>query len=86
MAELGYPSVVVTGWTGIVAPTGTPPEILRRLRDEVVKILATADVREALSKAGAEPVGSTPEEFAAFIRSESVKWGAAVKQAGVTPE
>ncbi len=86
MGELGYPSVVVTGWTGIVAPTGTPPEVLRRLRDEVVKILAMPDVREALSRAGAEPVGSTPEEFAAFIRSESVKWGAAVKQAGVTPE
>ena len=86
MRELGYPSVVVTGWTGLVAPTGTPPEIIRRLRDEVLKILAMADVREALSKAGAEPVGSTPEEFGAFIRSESVKWGTAVKQSGLTPE
>jgi tripartite-type tricarboxylate transporter receptor subunit TctC len=84
--ELGYPAVVVTGWTGIVAPVGTPPEIIRRLRDETVKILAMPDVREALSKAGAEPVGSTPEEFAAFIRSETQKWGAAVKQAGLTPE
>jgi tripartite-type tricarboxylate transporter receptor subunit TctC len=86
MSELGFPSVVVTGWTGLVAPTGTPPEVIRRLHDEVVKVLAMADVREALSKAGAEPVGSTPDEFAAFIRSESVKWGAAVKQSGLTPE
>jgi tripartite-type tricarboxylate transporter receptor subunit TctC len=86
MSELGYPSVVVTGWTGIVAPAGTPPDIIRRLHDEVLKVLAMADVREALSKAGAEPVGSTPEEFATFIRSETQKWGAAVRQAGLTPE
>ncbi len=86
MSELGFPSVVVTGWTGLVAPTGTPPEVIRRLHDEVVKVLAMSDVREALSKAGAEPVGSTPEEFSTFIRSESVKWGAAVKQSGLTPE
>ena len=86
MSEAGLPSVVVTGWTGIVAPTGTPPDIVRRLRDEVAKILALPEVRETLAKGGNEPVGSTPEEFGAFIRSESAKWGAAVKQAGLTPE
>ena len=86
MSEAGLPSVVVTGWTGIVAPTGTPPDIVRRLRDEVAKILALPEVRETLAKGGNEPVGSTPEEFGAFIRSEIAKWGAAVKQAGLTPE
>src|SRR6185436_12727345 len=55
MAEAGYPSVVVTGWTGIVAPAGTPAPIIKRMHDEVVKIIALPEVREALSKAGAEP-------------------------------
>ena len=86
MAEAGYPSVVVAGWTGIVAPTGTPAPIIKRLHDEVVKVLALPDVRESLSKAGAEPVGSTPEQFGEFIRSETLKWGAAVKRAAITPE
>ncbi|MBL8377921.1 MAG: tripartite tricarboxylate transporter substrate binding protein [Burkholderiales bacterium] len=86
IAEAGYPSVAVTGWTGIVAPAGTPPAIVRRLHEEVVKVLAIGEVREALAKAGAEPVGSTPEQFAEFIRSETQKWGAAVKRAGIVPE
>jgi tripartite-type tricarboxylate transporter receptor subunit TctC len=84
--EAGYPSVEVTGWTAIMAPAGTPPEITRRLRDEVVKVLAMPDVREFLAAQGAEPVGSTPEQLAAFIKSETAKWGAAVKAAGLKPE
>jgi tripartite-type tricarboxylate transporter receptor subunit TctC len=84
--EAGFPAVEVTGWTAIVAPTGTSPEIVRRLREEVAKILGQADVREFLAKQGAEPVGSTPEQFGAFIRTETAKWGAAVKAAGLKPE
>ena len=86
IAEAGYPAVSVTGWTGIVAPAGTPPAIIRRLYDEVVKVLAQADVRDTMAKAGADPVGSTPEQFGEFIRAETLKWGAAVKRAGITPE
>lgn len=86
MGELGYPGVAVTGWTGIVAPAGTPAPVIRRLHDEVVKILAQAEVRETLARAGAEPVGSTPEQFGEFIRNETAKWGAAVKRAGIVPE
>jgi tripartite-type tricarboxylate transporter receptor subunit TctC len=85
-AEQGLPQVVVTGWTGIVAPASTPPDVVRRLQTELVKIVRMPDVREALAGAGAEPVGSTPEQFAAFIRTETVKWGQAVKLAGITPE
>jgi tripartite-type tricarboxylate transporter receptor subunit TctC len=84
--EAGFPSVEVTGWTAIVAPAGTPPDIIARLRDEVVKALNLPEVREFLAKQGAEPVGSTPEAFGAFIRSETAKWGAAVKAAGLKPE
>lgn len=86
IAEAGYPAVSVTGWTGIVAPAGTPAPIIRRLHDEVVKVLALPDVRETLARAGAEPVGSTPEQFGEFIRAETLKWGAAVKRAGIVPE
>ena len=86
MAEAGYVSVAVTGWTGIVAPAGTSVAIVRRLHDEVVKVLAMPEVRETLAKAGAEPVGSTPEQFGEFIRAETLKWGAAVRRAGIVPE
>ena len=86
MAEAGYAAVAVTGWTGIVAPAGTAPAIVRRLHDEVIKVLAMPEVRETLAKAGAEPVGSTPEQFGEFIRAETLKWGTAVKRAGIVPE
>jgi tripartite-type tricarboxylate transporter receptor subunit TctC len=86
MSEAGLPAVAVTGWTGLVAPAGTPSEIIRRLRDGVAKALMLPDVRDALAKGNAEPVGSTPEEFGAFIRAETQKWGAAVRQSGLTPE
>lgn len=86
IAEAGYPSVSVTGWTGLAAPAGTPPAIIKRMHEEIGKILAMPDVRETLAKAGAEPVGSTPEQFGEFIRTETQKWGAAVKRAGIVPE
>lgn len=86
MAETSYPGVAVSGWTGLVAPAGTPPAVLKRLQEEIAKVLALPDVRETLSKAGADPVGSSPEQFTAFIRSETIKWGVAVKRAGITPE
>jgi tripartite-type tricarboxylate transporter receptor subunit TctC len=85
-SEAGFPSVNVTGWTGIVAPAGTPPAVVKRMSEEIQKILALSDIRETLVAAGAEPVGSTPEQFGEFIRTEIVKWGLAVKRAGITPD
>jgi tripartite-type tricarboxylate transporter receptor subunit TctC len=86
MGEAGYPAVEVTGWTGILAPTGTPPAIVKRLNESVVAALAEPEMREFLAKQGAEPVTSSPEAFGAFIRSETVKWGGAAKAAGLKPE
>jgi tripartite-type tricarboxylate transporter receptor subunit TctC len=86
MIEAGYPAVEVTGWTGILAPAGTPPAIVKRLHEGVAKTLADPEMREFLAKQGAEPVGSTPEAFTAFIRTETVKWGTAAKAAGLKPE
>ena len=86
IAEAGLPGFDVGLTFGLLAPGKTPKNVVDRLNAEVGKILAMPDVRDTLSKAGGEPVGSTPEEFGAFIRSETQKWGAAVKQAGLKPE
>lgn len=84
--EQGIEKVEVTGWTGIVAPVSIVPAAITKMHAEVIKILQIPEVRETLAKAGAEPVGSSPEQFAAFIRSETVKWGEAVRRAGIVPE
>lgn len=84
--EQGIDKVEVTGWTGIVAPAAIAPAAITRMHAEVTRILQVPEVKETLAKAGAEPVGSTPEQFAAFIRSETLKWGEAVRRAGIVPE
>lgn len=83
MLEAGYPSVVITGWSGLLAPAGAPREIVTRLHSEVARYLTTPELKEALMRQGAEPVGSTPEQFAAFIKSEAQKWSRVIKQAGL---
>ncbi len=75
MAEAGVPGYEMSGWNGIFAVKGTPPEIVVRLHSELAKILHTAEVRQELAALGAEPVGDTPEEFAAFLRAETARWG-----------
>jgi tripartite-type tricarboxylate transporter receptor subunit TctC len=75
IAESGVANYETSSWYGILAPAGTPPEIVRRLHDEIVKVLAQDDVRNALAREGAEPVGDTPEEFTAFIRAEKQRMG-----------
>lgn len=79
IAESGVANYETSSWYGILAPAGTPPEIVRRLHDEIVKVLAQDDVRNALAREGAEPVGDTPEEFTAFIRAEKQRMGDVIK-------
>ena len=67
----------------MLAPHGTPKEIISRLNSEVRKIIQMPDVRARLISQGADPIGSTPEEFQAYIKSELVKWEKAVKAIGV---
>jgi len=69
-------------WFGILMPAGTPPEIVAKLNAEVVKILKVPEVRERLQAMGIEIAGNTPEQFAAFMRSETAKWGRIVKDSG----
>ena len=84
--EAGVRGYAVTGWYGMYAPAATPTDIIGRLYAETRKALGSADVRESLEKTGNEPVGSTPEEFGAFVRSEMAKWGKVVKAANIRAE
>jgi len=82
LAESGLPGYEVGSWQGVFAPAGVPPEIVKRLNAEMVKILAMPDVRDKLVVLGAEPVGDTPAEFAALVKTEVVKWSDVVKKSG----
>ena len=83
MAEAGLAEVEVSSWNGLFAPARTPPEIVARLHAETAKALAAPEVREKLLAQGAEPIGSSPEEFRAYIRAEIDKWGKVVRASGL---
>jgi tripartite-type tricarboxylate transporter receptor subunit TctC len=83
MGEAGLPGYVITSWQGIFAPAKTPPAIVARLNAEITKILAMPDVHERLEQLGIDPVGNTPEQFAAFQQAEIAKWAKVVKEGGV---
>jgi tripartite-type tricarboxylate transporter receptor subunit TctC len=82
LAESGLPGFEIGSWQGVFAPAGTPPEIVKRLNAEIVKILNLPDVREKLVALGAEPVGDTPEQFSAYVKTEVVKWSDIVRKSG----
>ena len=81
--EAGLRGYEAVGWFGAVAPANTPREIITRLNREIRDALSAADVRERALSAGAEPAPSSPEEFAAYIREETKKWGEVVRLAGI---
>ena len=81
IAESGLPGYNASGWYGLFVPSATPRAIVTRLNQEAVKALRMPDVVKTLSSQGAEPVGNSPEEFAAFVRSEIEKWANLVKVA-----
>ena len=83
MIESGIAGYEVSGWSGLFAPAGTPKEVVARLSGELAKILRAPDLRERYFKQGAEPVGNTPDEFAAFVRSEIAKWKKVVEASGM---
>jgi len=86
IAESGIPGFDVSVWYGIVAPAGTPQEIVTRLSTQIVQILKLPDVRERIVSTGSTIVGSTPEQFAAVIASEVTKWAKVVRESGATAE
>jgi tripartite-type tricarboxylate transporter receptor subunit TctC len=86
VAESGYPGFDASLWLALMAPAGTPQPILDRLQKEIVSIVGAADAREALDKAGAEPITSTPAELAALIRDGQAKYVPVIKAGNIKPE
>ena len=86
MAEAGYPEIEGDGWVGILAPAGTPAEVIAILYGESVKILAQPDMKERLAALGYDVVASTPKEFAARIAAEIVMWGKVIRAANIKPQ
>ncbi|WP_246657991.1 Bug family tripartite tricarboxylate transporter substrate binding protein [Afipia massiliensis] len=86
IAESGLPDYEATGWTGIVVPAGTPRDVVMKLNRSIVEAIKSPAVQEAFRKQAADPVGSSPEEFTAFIRKETDKWGATIRAAGISAD
>lgn len=84
IAEAGVPGYEATLWFGMFAPAGTPAPVLAKLNAAIVKVLAQPDVKKKINEQGAEVYSETPEQFAAFIQAESVKWGKVVKESGAS--
>jgi tripartite-type tricarboxylate transporter receptor subunit TctC len=83
VAEAGVPGYEVTSWNGMLAPTGTPPAIIKRLNAEYNRIIAEPAMRKRMIENGYEPMGGPPERFGEHIRAEIAKWAPVVKRAGV---
>jgi tripartite-type tricarboxylate transporter receptor subunit TctC len=82
MAESGFPGYEADTWIGAVAPGGTPAAIITRLNTELVRILGTQDMQQFLLANGAEALSSTPDQFAAYIRTEITKWAKVIRTSG----
>jgi tripartite-type tricarboxylate transporter receptor subunit TctC len=86
LQEAGVSGYDASVWLALLAPAGTPPDIVARLNGEVAKLMNSADTRKALFDAGVEPTPSTPEEMAHYMAQELVRWGKVVKDAGIKLE
>jgi len=86
MAEAGFPEVEGSSWTGLFAPAGTPPEIIAQLNRMAVAAVAMPDVKDRLAALGIEPIGNSPEQCDAFVRSEMDKWSKVIGAAGLKAE
>lgn len=85
IAEAGVPGYEAVQWYGVLAPAATPRDIITKLHAGVVRALQNPDVRQRLLNDGAEPVGSSPEQFGTYIRAETEKWAKVIKAAGIDP-
>ena len=86
VAESGLPSFEAVTWFGFTVPTGTPREVIDKLNSEIGKILAMPDVKKNLAQQGIDVSGGTPEQFGAYMHDEFAKWGALVKEAGMSAD
>lgn len=86
LGETVMPGFEAGAWQGIMVPANTPKAVVQRLNAEINKALQSAEVKEKLALQGAEPLGSTPEEYGAYVKKELARWAAVVKATGVTLE
>jgi tripartite-type tricarboxylate transporter receptor subunit TctC len=86
ISESGLPGYDVSGWFGLLAPAGTPPGVLAKLQQETLKALDDAEFRGALLKQGLEPVGTTPAEMLALMKSDTEKWAGVIRDSGAKIE
>jgi tripartite-type tricarboxylate transporter receptor subunit TctC len=86
MAEAGVPGYDATIWLGVMAPKGTPKEIVDRLNAEIVKIIDKPAIKEAWAKQGAVPITMTPDAFGAFLKGDIEKWAKVIDKAGLKPQ
>ncbi|SPA46660.1 MULTISPECIES: Bug family tripartite tricarboxylate transporter substrate binding protein [Cupriavidus] len=83
VAEAGVPGYDVASWNGVLAPAGTPTQIISRLNQAFNRVLSMPDIRQALLERGYEPVGGTPDQFGKHMQQELAKWGPVVKRIGL---
>ena len=86
VAESGFPGFDLYVWYGLMAPAGTPPEVIAKLSSETAKVMAQADLKERFARLGMEPMTSTPEQFATHLRAETAKWAKIVRDSGARAE
>ncbi|HSQ04838.1 MAG TPA: tripartite tricarboxylate transporter substrate-binding protein, partial [Burkholderiales bacterium] len=86
VAESGFPGYEVVTWFGVLAPAATSKEVIGRLNAETIRALQLPSVREQIGKQGFEIVGSSPEDFAVFLKEENVRWARVVKESGARAE
>ena len=86
MSEAGVRGYSIVNWRGLLAPAGTPRDIVMRLNSEVAKTLKLAEVKQTLEREAYEPMGGTPEEFSALIKSEVASYAKLVRAADIRPE
>jgi tripartite-type tricarboxylate transporter receptor subunit TctC len=84
VAESGWPAYEATAWYGFVVPKGTPKDIADKIRKATIETITTGVVKERLEAEAAEPIGNSPEEFAAMMKAESARWAEIIKKASIS--
>lgn len=86
LSEEGFPGYDFSSWSGVFAPAGTPRDVVNRLHVEIVRAMKSEDVQRSISNQGGVVVASSPEQFAAFLKAELVKWGKVIQDSGIKIE
>ena len=86
MLEAGIGNFEITAWFGFMAPASTSPALIQKISNDIARVIAMPDIQERILSQASEPVGGTPEQYAAFIRAEQAKWREVVKLANMTAD